>query len=256
MLFIPHKLQRQFLSGLPPSTLLSPLSPSSPSSSPSSLLPPSSIRCNERTPHGRASQLSIQPPSPLYPCPPMINVALKSLQGINGASSSPSFGTARPALSQTPIADRPGFTFTITDSTTGSWRQSTSSTSVESQDSDMSISNPSTVSPLKFSSTPSLRLDFLYSKHSLDAITCDEGAGQEWVGTSPLLTPEEGFYVAEENFIQEIGGAGQDIQPPDSPSPTVIAIQPLFNDAAHHEQSPVQPSKALRKIKKSLRNCE
>ncbi|KAF9544173.1 hypothetical protein EC957_012314 [Mortierella hygrophila] len=102
---------------------------------------------------------------------------------MDGVSSSPSFGIARPARSQTPIADRftqPGSTFT--NSTTESYRQSTSSTRLESQFSDMSISNPSTVSPLRFSST------------------------------SPL------------------------------------------NDVGHHEQSPMQPSKTLRSIKKSLRN--
>ena len=148
---------------------------------------------------------------------------------MNGASSSLSFGTASPARSQTPIAGRftrPGFIFTFTNSTIESWRQSASST-------------------------------------SLDALTCEreegreeEGAGQDWVGTRSLLTPEQGFHVAEGNFIQEIGGARQDIQPPDTPSPTTAVIQSPFDDTDYHEQSPVQPSKTLRNIKKSLRNCE
>lgn len=268
MLFIPHKLQRQFLPGLPPSPLFSQLPPSSlssPSSSSSSPLPPSSFSCNERIPHGRASQFAIQPPCPLHPCPPKISVANKSLQGLNSASLSPSFGTARPAFTQTPIADRftrPGFNFAITDSTTKSWRQSPS-TSLESQVSDMSISNPSTVSPLRFSSTSSLSMDFLYLKHSLDAITREgeegkgeEGAGQGWASTHPRLTPEQGFHIAEERFFQEIGGAGPDIQPRNIPSPTIIAIQPSFDDAGHYEQKLVQSSKTFRSIKKSLRSCE
>ncbi|KAG9068739.1 hypothetical protein KI688_011022 [Linnemannia hyalina] len=72
----------------------------------------------------------------------------------------------------------------------------------------MSISNPSTVSPLRFS----------------------------------------------EHFIQEIGGAGPDIPPTHTSIPTIVAIQPPFDDVGHHEQSPVQPSKTLRNIKKSLLN--
>ncbi|KAG0073935.1 hypothetical protein BGZ90_011182 [Linnemannia elongata] len=230
MLFIPHKLQQQFLLGLPPSPPLSPTSSSS--SSP----PPSSIKCNEQAPHERASQLLIQSPSTLYPYPPKINVAHNSLHGLDGASLSPSFGTTRPALSQTPIADRftrPGFTFTITDSLTESWRQPASSTSLESQVSNMSNFNPSTLSPLRFSRTSSPSMDFL-------------------VGTRPLSTLEQGFHVAEEHFIQEIGGAGPDIKPPYTPSLTIIDIQHPSDDAGHHEQSPVQPSKTLQNIKKSL----
>ncbi|KAF9276154.1 hypothetical protein BGZ88_001903, partial [Linnemannia elongata] len=214
MLFIPHKLQQQFLLGLPPSP------PLSLSSSSSSSPPPSSIKCNEQAPHERASQLLIQSPSTLYPYPPKINVAHNSLHGLDGASLSPSFSTARPALSQTPIADRftrPGFTFTSTDSSTESWRQPASSTSLESQVSDMSNFNPSTVSPIRFS-----------------------------------MTSSPSFHVAEELFIQDIGGAGPDIKPPYTPSLTIIDIQHPSDDAGHHEQSPVQPSKTLQNIKKSL----
>lgn len=106
-------------------------------------------------------------------------------------------------------------------------------------------------------------MDFLYLKHSLDAIACEgeegreeEGSRQDRVGNRPLSTLEQGFHVAEELFIQDIGGAGPDIKPPYTPSLTIIDIQHPSDDAGHHEQSPVQPSKTLQNIKKSLRNCE